>query len=80
MHGTEVSGSTLMKASEILGVVLLSPIGIFGGFPGVIAFAVGVTVLVVANVAKERERDEAAARDAAQRLRDTASTNTPPAR
>ena len=47
-----------MKASEILGVILLSPLGIFGGSTGVIAFAVGITVLVVANVAKERERAE----------------------
>ena len=66
-----------MKASEILGVVLLSPLGIFGGFPGVVAFAVGTAVLVVAGVAKEKERDELAARHAAQRLRDTASTSTP---
>ncbi len=69
-----------MRASEILGVVLLSPLGIFGGFPGVVAFAVGTTVLVVAGVAKEKERDELAARHAAQRLRDTASTSTPRAR
>ncbi len=66
-----------MKASEILAVVVLSPLGIFGGFPGVIAFAVGIIVLVVANVAKERERDELAARQVAQMLRDTASTKTP---
>ena len=64
-----------MKASEILGVILLSPLGIFGGSPGVIAFAVGITVLVVANVAKERERAEQVARHTAQMLRDTASTN-----
>ena len=69
-----------MRASEILGVVLLSPLGIFGGFPGVIAFAVGTTVLVVVGVAKERERDELAARHAEQKLRDTASTSTPRAR
>ena len=48
-----------MKASEILAAVVLSPLGIFGGFPGVIAFAVGIIVLVVANVAKERERGRA---------------------
>ncbi len=66
-----------MKASEILAAVVLSPLGIFGGFPGVIAFAVGIIVLVVANVAKERERDELAARQVAQMLRDTASTKTP---
>ena len=66
-----------MKASEILGVVVLSPLGIFGGLPGVIAFAGGIIVLVAANVAKERERDELAARQTAQMLRDTASAKTP---
>ncbi len=81
MHGTEGFGkSPLMKATEILAVVLLAPLGIFGGLPGIAVFAVGITVVVVAVVAKERERDEVAARQAAQALRDSASAKAPRAR
>ncbi len=59
-----------MKASEILTAVLLSPLAIFGGLPGVIAFVVGVSAHTVVSVARERERDEVALREEARRLRE----------
>jgi hypothetical protein len=59
-----------MKASEILTAVLLSPLAIFGGLPGVIAFVVGVSAHTVVSVAQERERDEVALREEARRLRE----------
>jgi hypothetical protein len=59
-----------MRASEILSAVLLSPLAIFGGLPGVIAFVVGVSAYTVVSVADEKERDEMALREEARKLRE----------
>ena len=68
--------SPRMKASEILTAVLLSPLAIWGGLPGVIVFAGGISAHVVVNVAKERERDDSVARETAQRLREAEAKPT----
>ena len=65
-----------MRASEILTAVLLSPLAIWGGLPGVIVFAGGIFAHVVVNVAKERERDDRVARETAQRLREAKAKPT----
>ncbi len=65
-----------MRASEILTAVLLSPLAIWGGLPGVIVFASGISAHVVLSVAKERERDDRIARETAQRLREAEAKPT----
>ncbi|MEE9279217.1 MAG: hypothetical protein V3V67_03490 [Myxococcota bacterium] len=66
-----------MRASEIASAVLLAPLAIFGGLPGVIVFVAGVSAHVVLNVAKERERDDRTAREIARRLREAEASSSP---
>ncbi len=66
-----------MRASEIASAVLLAPLAIFGGLPGVIVFVVGVSAHVVLNVAKERERDDRTARAIGRRLREAEASSSP---
>ncbi len=59
-----------MKASEILTAVLLSPLVIFGGLPGVIVFVIGVSARTTVSVAQEREQEEVTLHEQARKLRE----------
>lgn len=63
-----------MKALELVAALLLSPLAVLGGPPGVLGFTLCLCALAVVGAAREKERDERAARAAYERLQAAADS------
>ena len=65
-----------MKRPELATALLLSPLAVFGGTPGLLLFALGTSAHAAVSVARDLAADESKSRQRAAKLRDISAKLT----